>query len=125
MQTTNSLLSGFLHEISTPIGTALTAIGAAEDKLKALDEQFSDGKLTRQSFIHKVGEFNYIVEINKTSLQRARALLTRFKDINAGTTLGVTSHFKFEVFLQEIETSLSSMLKAIKNYSACGKSSTI
>lgn len=110
MQTTNSLLSGFSHEISTPIGTALTAIGVAEDKLKRLDEEFNSGQLTRNSFVNKVGELNDIVELNKMSLQRATALLSRFKDINASSTLDLVSDFSFDTFLKEIQVSLSSLI---------------
>jgi len=36
MQTTNSSLCGFSHEISTPIGTARTATSAAKEKIKQI-----------------------------------------------------------------------------------------
>lgn len=112
MLTTNSLISGFSHEISTPVGIALTAIGVAESKLNELSEKFSAGKLTRKLFIQNISQLTAAVEMNKNSLLRANELLVRFNDINTLTNKEDKSTFLMRDFLKEVEGSVQSVLGA-------------
>ena len=110
MLTTNSLICGFFHEISTPIGTALTAISVAEDKLFVLSKEFTSGSLTRNLFIKRTLELTEAVEINKKSLLRANDLLQRFKDVNTFASMEDKSEFSMREFLKEVEISVKGLL---------------
>ncbi len=110
MQTTNSLLCGFSHEISTPVGTAITATSIAKDKMKALSEKVSAGNISRQSFIGSVDELNEVIELSKQSLNKVDTLLQRFKNINAFDSAKGRSLFSMPIFLKETKKALSPLL---------------
>ena len=110
MLTTNSLLSGFSHEISTPVGIALTAISSAEDKLSLLSEKFSSGNLTRKLFMSKTAQLTQALEINRNSLVRADNLLQRFKDVNTFSHLEEKSSCSMQEFLKEVQSSVLVLL---------------
>lgn len=108
--TTNSLISGFSHEISTPLGNALTAITSAEDALKSLNQVFLSGKLTRKSFVNKMSKLTKIVAINERALLRITQLLTRFKEVNASDTMELVGRFSLLELLTELRTALTNLL---------------
>lgn len=110
MLTTNNLIAGFSHEINGPIGVALTAISAAEDKLNILIQEFTAGKLTRRLFVAKTSELSEVIEINKTSLLRANNLLQRFKDVNTFADLNDCKSFSMQSFLKEVSASVEGIL---------------
>lgn len=110
MLTTNNLIAGFSHEINGPIGVALTAISAAEDKLNILIQEFTAGKLTRRLFVAKTSELSEVIEINKTSLLRANNLLQRFKDVNTFADLNECKSFSMQSFLEEVKVSVEGIL---------------
>jgi len=110
MLTTNSLISGLSHEISTPLGTALTAVTSAEDKLSTLDQEFMAAKLTRKSFINKITLLTEMIELNKQSLMQATDLLSRFKEVNASANTELVSTFYMQDFLHGLNSSIAEIL---------------
>lgn len=95
INTTNSLLAGFSHEISTPFGIALTAIGLAEEKALSVQESFRTGKLSKKQLEQTLLLILEAIEINKTNLKTADDLLNHFKDINAEEDTYNNSSFPF------------------------------
>jgi len=114
MLTTKSLIAGFSHEISTPVGVALTAISASEDKLTALSEDFYSDKLTRKIFIHKTAQLIETIEISKNSLLRANKLLQRLNDVNTPANTDEKTTYSIRLFLHEVESSVQSILLSHK-----------
>jgi len=110
MLTTNSLISGFSHEISTPIGNALTAVSAAEDNLISLSAAFSSGGLTRKQFINKTSQLAEAIKMGEDSLLIANKLLQRFKDVNSFANAEEKSTCSIRQFLKEVQSSVQGLL---------------
>ncbi|WP_286265040.1 GAF domain-containing sensor histidine kinase [Thalassotalea atypica] len=110
MLTTNSLVSGFSHEISTPVGISLTAISAAEDKLSSLSDAFSQGKLTRKGFTLQIDELKKVIDINKQNLLKTNDLLQRFKDVNTSAIVSDVLTFSMVKFLGQLKSALKNVL---------------
>lgn len=110
MLTTNSLICGFSHEISTPIGTAITANSIAEDKIKQLNEIATSDNLSRKFFINSLCEFEEIISLNSQSLKRVNALLQRFKNINTFKRVQENTSFCMSRLLNEIKKSIQPVL---------------
>ena len=108
--TTNSLISGFSHEISTPLGSALTAITAAEDKLTKLNDEFLSAKLTRKVFVEQTSLLAEMIDMNKQCLLRATDLLARFKEVNSSANTELVSVFAVNQFLNELNICVASVL---------------
>lgn len=110
MLTTNSLICGFSHEISTPLGTAITATSVAEEKLNKLSEKVSTGNLSRTDFIKAVHELSQVIGLSKKGLSKANKLLQRFQDINTFNNSESNLSFSMPAFLKEIKKGLSLIL---------------
>jgi len=110
MQTTNSLLCGFSHEISTPIGTAITATSVAKDKMEQIRKKVSAGNISRKSFIDSVDELKEVIELSKQSLNKVDILLQRFKNINSFESARGRSVFSMPILLKETKKALAPLL---------------
>lgn len=121
MQTTNSLLCGFSHEISTPIGTAITATSVAKDKIKQISEKVSTGDISRKILIDSVDELKEVIELSKQSLNKVDTLLQRFKNINSFDSAKARSVFFMPTFLKETKKALSPLLNNHQCFIQCNK----
>jgi len=110
MLTTTSLICGLSHEISTPVGTAMTATSVAEDKLEVLSEKVLKGNLSRVDFINTLSELKNTLDISKNSLIKASELLHRFKGVNTFDYSKGKVIFSMKTFLSEIKQALSPIL---------------
>lgn len=119
MLTTNSLICGFSHEISTPIGTAITAISIAEDKIKQLNEKATSDSLSRKFLINSLFELEEIVALNRKGLKRVNTLLQRFKDINSYKGVQENSNFSMLTLLEDIKTSINPVLGTHQLHTQC------
>ncbi|MGJ8670250.1 MAG: CHASE domain-containing protein [Oceanococcus sp.] len=78
-----AMVSGLAHEISTPLGIAVTANSFAPDEIRSMQKGLQDQTLTEQGLrasIEKISESALLVERN---LARAGELLRTFKSVVA------------------------------------------
>lgn len=110
MLTTNALLCGFAHEISTPIGNSLTTVSAIVDKIERLFSALESGSLSRKAFEEHLTQLHQLSEINKKSLIKADALLGKFQQMDAKQVSNVQQTFELSTFFAEVKASLHSVL---------------
>ena len=110
MITANNLIAGFSHEISTPVGIALTAITTSEDKLSTLVEQFLTNTLPRTTFANKLRELEDIIGISKRSLLKTNDLMLRFKEASTSSCTDIKYAFSIRDFFDEFNTIAQNML---------------
>lgn len=75
------LVSGFAHEISTPIGVAVTAASGLEEFAQQLQGKLSSGRLTRQELEALTIKLAQAAHFANTHLQRASELLSNFRTL--------------------------------------------
>ncbi len=109
--TVNHLISGFSHEISTPVGNALTATTIAAEKLNQLNGAFASGKLTRSTFCQAASEIGESLHLSQSCLLRTNDLLQRFKDINTDTSGQPVCQYDANKFFEELSSSISNLLE--------------
>lgn len=110
MLTTNSLICGFSHEISTPIGTAITATSIAEDKVNELNGKVSNDNLSKKNFINMLYDLTETIGISKQSLIKANKLLQQFKNVNTFDNSKGGASIAMSALLKEIKKSLTPIL---------------
>ncbi|NMP31213.1 GAF domain-containing protein [Thalassotalea sp. M1531] len=110
MLTTNALLCGFAHEVSTPIGNALVAVSTVQEKLEKLQQAFGSGKLSRRLFEKQIDQIAQLVSLNKRSLDNAGALLGRFKSIEAGQEQYPIESVDLKALMKDVATSVKGVL---------------
>ncbi|MFT4926096.1 MAG: signal transduction histidine kinase [Phenylobacterium sp.] len=109
--TTNSLLTGFAHEVNTPIGIAMTAISTAKYHLSMLMDDFSSGKLTRKIMANKVSLVTDSIELNKRNLIRTSKLMATFKAMDYKLDKNDCESFQLAELFHELPGTLVSLLK--------------
>lgn len=112
MRTTKSLLVGVAHEISTPLGVALTAISTADNSINNVINTIQNKeRLSKQQLVGKFEEIRSAININYSSLLKAAELLNRFKEIDAENEAGAgISQFSLQDFFDEINRAMSSRI---------------
>lgn len=112
MHTTKSLLLGVAHEISTPIGVALTAISSADSNINnVLNAIKNKERLSKQLVLGRCEEIRTAVEMNYRSLLKVAELVNRFKDIDAeNEETDIVSSFNIREFFTEITEALNSRM---------------
>lgn len=76
------LVSGVAHEVNTPLGVAVTAMGVVDEEVAALRGRFDDNKLTRgdiKQFFERAGQAASMVRAN---LDRAAQEITNFRRVS-------------------------------------------
>jgi signal transduction histidine kinase len=110
MHTTNSLICGFSHEVNTPVGTAITAISIADEKLEQLSEKVSTGSISKKSLINGIYELTEVIELSKQSLIRVNKLLQQFKNINTITNTEGRCLFLMPELLKKVKSAVLPLL---------------
>ncbi len=86
LATVGLLVSGVAHEVNTPLGVAVTAIGVLHEELTELRTRFEANELTKgdlRSFFDRGGQAEKMVRAN---LDRAAHEITKFKRVSVDHT---------------------------------------
>jgi len=81
LATVGLLVSGVAHEVNTPLGVAVTAIGIVEEEQHALEAKFENGKLVKRDLRHFFGRARQAATMVRTNLERASDEITNFKRV--------------------------------------------
>lgn len=108
--TTNALLCGFAHEISTPIGTAKMAISTVREKMAILSEKFSEGSLSKKVFQQYLTDVSQLVKLNQEGLDKAESLLNQFKSVDSQLVNNPVESIDLAAFIYEVKNSVSGVL---------------
>jgi signal transduction histidine kinase len=108
--TTKKILSGFAHEINTPVGIATTATSFTQESIKHFIKSIENNQLSRQSALATLAEMSESVALTQTSLIKTVALISQFRQIDI--CLADTNKQKFGVdeFFNDFKDSYFSKL---------------
>lgn len=81
LATLGSLLAGLAHEMNTPVGNALAALSALQERVGALTLAVDHGGLTRTRLLQDLDEVQRAAALARDGLDRGIGLLQQYKDI--------------------------------------------
>ena len=101
-QTTNRLISGFSHEISTPINNAQVSIHSIHDKTVDIRRDFDGNRITKQQLLSYLQHIEQLTNISNQSLLKVNDLVSKFRTLNFNDTTSDNVEFKLKPFLSEV-----------------------
>lgn len=111
MASLGRLVAGLAHEISTPIGIAVTAASVWEDRVHELRQLYQSGQMKRadfEEFLQTIFESGRLISNN---LQRAADLIQSFKQVAVDQSSEVRRDINLKAYIHEIINSLRPELK--------------
>nr|WP_225444618.1 ATP-binding protein [Pseudomarimonas arenosa] len=114
-----SLVAGVAHELSTPIGNALTSATALHSLMRVFSKESSSGQLRRSSLDRFVSEGQEAGELIERNLHRAAELINHFKQVAVDQTSARRRRFDLNTTLQEVLTTLRPQLKRTTHRIEC------
>lgn len=111
MASLGRLVAGLAHEISTPIGIAVTAASVWEDRIHDLRQLYQNGQMKRsdfEEFLQTIFESGRLISNN---LQRAADLIQSFKQVAVDQSSEALRAINLKAYIGEVVTSLRPELK--------------
>ncbi len=111
MAALGGLVAGMSHEISTPIGIAVTGVSYVQKELKQISKQLKEGTLKRTEFEEFISESMIFIQTSEKNLERADLLIRSFKQISADQTSEDMRQFNVKNYLDELILSLNPLMR--------------
>jgi len=105
------LVAGVAHEISTPLGVAVTAASLTADRLQEVEQAFVAGSLRRQDLQHGLGQAQEATRMTLGNLRRAADLVANFKQIAVDQTSEALRTVALGPYLRELVASLAPLFR--------------
>lgn len=111
MTALGNLVASLTHEISTPVGAAMTAGSFIKEQTGGIKKAFESGSLTKTRFNEYVETLDESSDIIERNLSHAADLMTNFKQMAADQTQMEVRCTNFKELIDEILLSLKPVLK--------------
>jgi C4-dicarboxylate-specific signal transduction histidine kinase len=111
MAALGGLVAGVSHEISTPVGIAITASSFLDMRTRAYAEKYRNNELSSQEVEKFMAIAQEAAEIINTNLQRAGELISSFKQVGVDQASDEKRLFNFSQYLNTVILSLQPKLK--------------
>lgn len=115
MAALGALVAGVSHEISTPIGVAVTAASNLQEKTREFRTRYEETNMTRSDLEKYMHTAIDSAELILKNLQRAAEQMRGFKQVAVDQTSGEKRVFNLKTYIEEVLRSLHPKLKKTKH----------
>lgn len=114
MSSLGSLVAGFTHDLSTPIGLGVTGMSAFVERTQKLKELYDKQKMSQEDFEGYLLKADKIADLVFTNLSSASERMLSFKRISVDQTSEMKRKFNLSRYFDDIVASLHNKLKHTK-----------
>lgn len=111
MSALGDLVTSLAHEVSTPVGSAMTASSYLKERTALVSEAFEEGKLTKKQFHEFVENMDESMGIIDRNLSNAVDLMKNFKQIATDQTQLVERCVQVKPLIEEILLNMKPVLR--------------
>jgi signal transduction histidine kinase/ligand-binding sensor domain-containing protein len=111
MASLGQLVAGVAHEINTPVGIAITAASHLEELARDGNAKLASNSLSRNDLVRWKQDVESATRLILSSLRRAGALVSSFKQVSVDQSSGQRRCFKLDEFLDEVQTALNPTIR--------------
>lgn len=105
------LVAGVAHEISTPLGVAVTAASLTADRLQDIEHAFTAGSLRKADLQHGLAQAQEATRMTLGNLRRAAELVVNFKQIAVDQTSEALRTVALGPYLRDLVSSLAPLYR--------------
>lgn len=102
MAALGALVAGVAHEVSTPIGGAVTAVTGLRDYAREMQQLLNSPQVSREHLTRLTRLLGEGAELLEVELQRASTLVKSFKQLAVDQTAPLVSQFSLASYVQDI-----------------------
>lgn len=108
--TTKKILSGFAHEINTPLGVATTATSFTLENITQFIAAIENNQLSKKHALTTLSSMLGSAELTQSSLMKTAALISQFKQIDVCLADASRYNFSIDEFFADFKESYRSKL---------------
>lgn len=113
------LVAGLAHELNTPLGIALSAGTAGQERLQRVEQALKDGSALKRSTLERdVAALSQGTEVLLQAIHRAADLVRNFKQVSADQVSGWRRSFDLATVLEELAAAVRPELRVARQRGA-------
>lgn len=110
MASLGNIVTGIAHEINTPLGNGITVLSHLKNRMKELETQLNEKKLSFQYMHHFHQEESAAIQLLESSFMRIKNLIDTFKLLSNYDAVSQIEEIKMVRFLEQFVDNLSSTI---------------
>ncbi|MBQ4813489.1 HAMP domain-containing histidine kinase [Pseudoalteromonas luteoviolacea] len=102
MASLGNMVSGFAHELNTPLGVAITSQSLLKEQVETLKKDLESGQLQKHTLTHLINEAETALYLLENNLHRTASLINDFKKVSVQQEYDDVQEFNLKALVEGV-----------------------